>query len=129
MGRAYRDYAHEQPELFRLVFGDSAVHGQSPTMDGERPGFDELVAVIADGIASGEIDAPAAEPVAVACWSIVHGFVVLEIAGSSGRVEACPAVADRPIRNPPPFDGRPALTSFSTWLLDRILLGVLARKG
>lgn len=30
MGRAYRAYAHEQPELFRLVFGDTAVHGQSP---------------------------------------------------------------------------------------------------
>lgn len=129
MGRAYRDYAHEQPELFRLVFGDSAQHGQRPSNElGERPGFDDLVASIAAGIASGEIDAPAAEPIAVACWSIVHGFVVLEIAGFLGSVEACPAVAEAD-SEPASFRGRPAPDELFDMVLDRILLGVLARKG
>ena len=128
MGRAYRDYAHEQPELFRLVFGDSARHGQRPSNDlGERPGFDDLVASIEDGIASGEIDAPVAEPIAVSCWSIVHGFVVLEIAGFLGHLEACPTQAEAD-PEPDSYRGRPAPDELFDMVLDRILLGVLARK-
>jgi len=129
MGRAYRAYAHEHPDLFSLVFGDSSRHGQRPSNDqGERPGFDDLVAAIEQGIASGEIDAPAAEPIAVACWSIVHGFVVLEIAGflrSEGEppadgIESAPACVSR--------YGRPAPDDLFDMVLERILLGVLARK-
>lgn len=126
MGRAYRAYAHGQPELFRLVFGDTSVHGQSPKTDDERPGFDELVAVIADGIASGEIDAPAAEPVAVACWAIVHGFVVLEIIGCFGPNET--RVVSDPASPTTPTDGRPSPDALFDQTLDRILLGVLTRK-
>lgn len=85
--------------------------------------------MIADGIASGEIDAPAAEPVAVACWAIVHGFVVLEVIGYFGsnetRVVADPAA---PAALSDPNDGRPSSDALFDLTLDRILLGVLARE-
>jgi AcrR family transcriptional regulator len=131
MGRAYRAYAQEHPELFRLVFGDSARHGQRPSNDlGERPGFDDLVAAIENGIATGEIDGPAAEPIAVTCWAVVHGFVVLEIAGfldahaeGSGDdgADAGPACVVR--------GGRPDPDQLFEMVLDRLLVGVLARTS
>ena len=129
MGRAYRDYAQQHPELFRLVFGDSARHGQRPSNDlGERPGFDDLVAAIEHGIATGEVDAPTAEPIAVACWSIVHGFVVLEIAGFLGRVEAVEEDPEGAVSEFDPCRGRPDPDDLFDMILDRILLGVLSRK-
>ena len=130
MGRAYRDYAQEHPELFRLVFGDSARHGQRPANEmGERPGFDDLVAAIEHGIATGEVDAPAAEPVGVACWSIVHGFVVLESAGFLGRGEALEADPEGgAISEFDPCRGRPDPDELFEMVLNRILLGVLSRK-
>lgn len=130
MGQAYRAYAQEHPELFRLVFGDSARHGQRPSNDlGERPGFDDLVAAIEVGIATGEIDAPAAEPIAVTCWAAVHGFVVLEIVGfledradSSGErgADSGPACVVP--------GGRPDPDQLFEMVLDRLLVGVLSRK-
>lgn len=124
MGRAYRNYANEQPELFRLVFGDKSRHGQSPADDtGERPGFDELVRAIERGIVSGEIDALAAEPIAVACWSIVHGFVVLEMAGHFGPSKT--RVSDDP--DPCGGVGRPTSDALFEMVLDRLLLGVRRR--
>lgn len=116
MGRAYRAYAQEHPELFRLVFGDSARHGQRPSNDaGERPGFDDLVAALENGIATGEIDAPAAEPIAVMCWATVHGFVVLEIAGFLDSHKES-AVGERPDAD-----------QLFEMVLDRVFFGVLTR--
>jgi AcrR family transcriptional regulator len=133
MGRAYRRYAHEQPELFGLVFGGKSMHGQSPSDDDdERPGFDELVRAIERGIAAGEIDSPVAEPVAVACWSIVHGFVVLEMAGYFGpgetRVTADPEPDDT--LEPSHYSGQqPTPDGLFELVLDRMLLGVVRRRG
>lgn len=128
MGRAYRAYAHEQPELFRLVFGGASMHKQHPSEDdGERPGFDELVRAIERGIAAGEIDAPAAGPISVACWSIVHGFVVLELAGHFGPVGPEIAEDPGPWTIPDPRTGRAALDGLFELVLDRLLLGVMRR--
>lgn len=130
MGRAYRAYAQGNPELFRLVFGGAARDEQHHLEDdGERPGFDELVAVIEQGVASGEIDFPAAEPLAVACWSMVHGFVVLEIAGflkadKDPGPNGLPEGQDRI-----PRFGRPDADALFDLVLDRCLHGVLARTG
>ena len=49
LGRAYRVFAHEQPELFRLVFGPETKRPKgegAADADEERPGFDTLVATI-----------------------------------------------------------------------------------
>jgi len=131
MGRAYRVYAHEHPELFGLVFGGKAMHGQTPDGDGaaERPGFDELVAAIARGMAAGEIDSPAAEPVAVAvaCWSLVHGFVVLEMAGHFGPRGTGVADDAGPDAIGDLRGGSPATDGLFELVLDRMLLGVLTR--
>jgi AcrR family transcriptional regulator len=97
LGRGYRAYAHEQPELFRLVFGPEgkrARHKLDEPFDGDRPGFDTLVATIEEGIARGEVVDKPALAIAVACWSLVHGFVVLELNGHFG--EAGPAGSERP---------------------------------
>jgi AcrR family transcriptional regulator len=86
LGRAYRAYAHEQPELFRLVFGpeNARPHHKLNAEPDERPGFDTLVATIEEGIARGEVVPQPPLALAVACWAIVHGFVVLEMNGHLG---------------------------------------------
>lgn len=82
LGAAYRDFAHTQPELFRLVFGgQGAPHGQEVDPDGPRPGFDQLVDSIARGIAAGAIVDLPPTALAITCWSTVHGFTVLEMNG------------------------------------------------
>jgi AcrR family transcriptional regulator len=81
LGRAYRGYAHEQRELFRLLFAQE-VPRQGPPPGKEDPGaFELLVGVVREGIERGEF-APGPPPVlAMAAWAKVHGFVMLEFAG------------------------------------------------
>lgn len=79
LGRAYRTYAHSQPELFRLQFTENK---QSPKAhcetDGSRPGYDLLVSAIEKALAAAELIEAPAPVLALHCWSAVHGFVALE---------------------------------------------------
>lgn len=119
LGTAYRTFAHQQPELFRLVFGAAGDRPRAKThhggpSDGERPGFDALVETIQEGIARGEVVPMPALPLAVACWSLVHGFVVLEMNGHLGDIHGDAEAAAR----------RDALFAIAA---DRIAFGVLRR--
>jgi AcrR family transcriptional regulator len=78
LGRTYRDYAHSHPELFRLQFSENKVSTMTHGDDGSRPGFGLLIQALEEGIASGEVIDRPANPLALFCWSSVHGFVSLE---------------------------------------------------
>ena len=84
LGRAYRAYAHEQPELYRLVFQRTTGDPHPPhDPDGERAleGFGVLVGVAQRAVERGEF-VPLPPPViACAAWASVHGFVMLELNG------------------------------------------------
>lgn len=85
LGRAYRAYAHEQRELFLLVFTRNVPHQGSPhggehAEDGDD-GFDLLVEVARDGIERGEFASVPPAVLAMAAWTLVHGFVMLELGG------------------------------------------------
>lgn len=83
IGHAYRVYALEQPELYRLAFGSGSA-GFSPgddEMDTGNEAFDLLVSAARAGVEDGSFLALPAEAIALACWSMVHGFVMLEISG------------------------------------------------
>ena len=118
LGRAYRSFAHENPELFRLVFGPQGErpHPRRGDTEDERPGFAPLVQTIEDGIARGEVVPMPALAIAVACWSMVHGFVVLELNGHLGDGND-PCV---------PSPQRDALFDLAT---DRLVYGVVRREA
>ncbi|MGH2561302.1 MAG: TetR/AcrR family transcriptional regulator, partial [Thermomicrobiales bacterium] len=83
LGRTYRAYARDEPELFRLIFASEMV-GFAPGCEKPhhpRAGFDVLVAAMATAIAAGEMEPGPPEMYALTAWSSVHGFVMLELAG------------------------------------------------
>jgi AcrR family transcriptional regulator len=83
LGRAYRAYALQNPELFRLVFS-STVAGFTPNeieLGRSMEGFDLLIATARRGIEAGQFVSMPPEVVAAACWVSVHGFVMLELSG------------------------------------------------
>ena len=90
VGHAYRAYAHEQPDLFRLVLGNPTPEftpGFSPYGAAEREEGDEqdafalLVEVARDGVERGEFVPLPPATIALAAWAMVHGFVMLELNG------------------------------------------------
>ena len=84
LGHAYRSYALNHPELYRLVFGGFKTPPHHPDLgcnDGPNGGFGILLQVATQGVDEGLlIDVPA-PMVAFAAWAAVHGFVSLEISG------------------------------------------------
>jgi AcrR family transcriptional regulator len=83
LGRAYRRYALDNPELFLLVFGSGESFSTlSQQMEKNSGGYDTLVATVRAGIESGDFADLPAEALAVTAWASVHGFVMLELAGA-----------------------------------------------
>ena len=81
LGRAYRAYAHERPELYRLVLGTAPKVRPGPPPGQEADGFNVLVEAARRAVERGDF-APLPPPViAAAAWAAVHGFVSLELAG------------------------------------------------
>ncbi len=84
LGHAYRTYALAHAELYRLVFGGFKTLPQPPEVDcpeESHGGFGTLIRIATQGVAEGSmVDLP---PPVVACaaWSVVHGFVSLELTG------------------------------------------------
>lgn len=86
---AYRGFARENPHLYDLMFGLSAPGGHRPqtpeTADGEDgwpvAAFGRLVTAAERAIAAGRLDRTEPENVAAQLWSMLHGFVTLELAG------------------------------------------------
>jgi len=98
---AYRRYAIERPHMYRLMFGSTSAHGiNAPAgnvlaltvaeVEDHVPGFVYVVRAVRRSILAGRITAcsPDDDPTVVATaaqfWSLMHGFVMLELAGFYG---------------------------------------------
>src|SRR6201996_8869296 len=99
-GIAYRRYAIERPHMYRLMFGSTSAHGiNAPAHDvvtlsvaeinDHYPSFAHVVRGVHRAMQAGRINgSPDDEPSVVATaaqfWAAIHGFVMLELAGSYG---------------------------------------------
>lgn len=82
-GLAYRAHALEHAELYRLTFNNQE-YNPALESDGaaeEDEGFGFVVQLMRTGIDSGEFAPVDPLHAALAAWSIVHGFVMLELNG------------------------------------------------
>jgi AcrR family transcriptional regulator len=106
LGTAYRAFAHEQTELFRICFGRPAPHakpGGGP--EGPDSAFDVLIGVAQEGIERGEFVPIPPLVLAVTAWTAVHGFVMLELDGHFKLgPAACGLPEDVPLMNAPSID-------------------------
>jgi AcrR family transcriptional regulator len=105
IGAAYRSYAIERPHMYRLMFGSTSAHGiNAPAgnvlaqtvaeIERGNPSFAHVLRAVRRSREAGRINVGAAEPhsdddeavVAVAAqfWALIHGFVMLELAGFYG---------------------------------------------
>jgi AcrR family transcriptional regulator len=115
LGRAYRAYALEHPELYRLAFGRIAPPGRPEQGAG---GFEVLVEVMEAGLARGILVEDRPESHALACWSGVHGFVSLEL---SGHLPGGDPAAD----SPGSADMRHVRDALFERLMRALLLGIV----
>lgn len=99
-GIAYRQFAIDRAHLYRLMFGSTSAHGigapahnvltlSLTEIDEHYPSFAHVVRGVHRSMQAGRISTPAggdAGVVAVAAqfWAAIHGFVMLELAGSYG---------------------------------------------
>ncbi|MCV7049167.1 TetR/AcrR family transcriptional regulator [Mycobacterium heidelbergense] len=100
-GAAYRRYAIERPHMYRLMFGSTSAHGiNAPVrnvltltvaeIEQHYPSFANVVRPVHRSTLAGRITACSADDdatvVAVAAqfWALIHGFVMLELAGYYG---------------------------------------------
>lgn len=81
LGRGYRQYALEKPDLFRLVH-EARSSGFDPSVEDlafvEKSGA-LLKETIAQGMAEGVMRQRPIDEVFTIAWSTVHGFVLLEL--------------------------------------------------
>jgi AcrR family transcriptional regulator len=101
-GVAYRRYAIERPHMYRLMFGSTSAHGiNAPAgnvlaltlaeIDEGIPSFAHVVRGVHRCMLAGRITVGSAvddaQVVATAAqfWALVHGFVMLELAGFYGE--------------------------------------------
>ncbi len=104
IGTAYRRYAIERPHMYRLMFGSTSAHGiNAPAenvltltiaeIEQRYPSFAQLVRAVHRSMLAGRItigggnnDTDDATVVATAAqvWALIHGFVMLELAGYYG---------------------------------------------
>jgi AcrR family transcriptional regulator len=84
LGGAYRTFALDHAELYRLVFGGIPRPPRPPSADSAddlRGGFGVLVQAVRQGIDAGVLVNLPPEALGVSCWASVHGFVSLELSG------------------------------------------------
>jgi AcrR family transcriptional regulator len=101
VGAAYRRYAIERPHMYRLMFGSTSAHGiNAPShnlltltvaeIERRYRSFAHVVRGVHRCMLAGRISAGAADDdatvVATAAqfWALIHGFVMLELAGYYG---------------------------------------------
>ncbi|MGE2813928.1 TetR/AcrR family transcriptional regulator [Mycobacterium heidelbergense] len=102
VGAAYRRYAIERPHMYRLMFGSTSAHGiNAPAgnvltltiaeIEQHQPSFAHVVRAVHRSVLAGRITACSADDdasvVATAAqfWALIHGFVMLELAGFYGN--------------------------------------------
>ncbi|SFQ70186.1 DNA-binding transcriptional regulator, AcrR family [Amycolatopsis arida] len=91
LGAAYRRAARENPHLYDMMFGLAAPGGHRPEPaphddGGGRPGpgdaaYGHLVAAAHRAVQAGSIRPAEPALIAAQLWSMLHGFVALELAG------------------------------------------------
>ncbi|BBY34281.1 TetR family transcriptional regulator [Mycolicibacter minnesotensis] len=104
-GIVYRTFAIGRPHLYRLMFGSTSAHGiNAPAhnmltlgtdqIDVEVPSFAHLVRGVQRSIEAGRLTAATPESadgavVAAAAqfWTVMHGFMMLELAGFFGDAD------------------------------------------
>lgn len=105
-GVAYRRYAIERPHMYRLMFGSTSAHGINAPAHNvltltvaqiyeSYPSFGHVVRAVHHSMLAGRItvgstlDDASAEGAVVATaaqfWALIHGFVMLELAGYYGQ--------------------------------------------
>ncbi|ETW25778.1 TetR/AcrR family transcriptional regulator [Mycobacterium gastri] len=106
VGAAYRRYAIERPHMYRLMFGSTSAHGiKAPARDvltltvleieQHHPSFAHVVRAVHRSMLAGRItvgstaDGAVPDQVVVSTaaqfWALIHGFVMLELAGFFGE--------------------------------------------
>jgi AcrR family transcriptional regulator len=100
-GMAYRRYAIERPHMYRLMFGSTSAHGiNAPSgnilkltiaeIEQHIPSFAHVVRAVSRSTLAGRISVGSADDdetvVATAAqfWALMHGFMLLELAGFYG---------------------------------------------
>ena len=100
-GLAYRQFAIERPHLYRLMFGSTSAHGiKAPAadvmalavtgIDSAHPSFAHVVRAVHRCAVVGRITAISPDDdlqvlvVAAQFWTMMHGYVMLELAGFLG---------------------------------------------
>jgi AcrR family transcriptional regulator len=103
-GVAYRRYAIERPHMYRLMFGSTSAHGiNAPSqnvltqtvaeIEQRNPSFAHVVRAVHRSMLAGRITVGAANndpadaaviSTAAQVWALIHGFVMLELAGYYG---------------------------------------------
>ena len=120
LGHAYRAFAREQPELFRLIFfrrGPITPKGWTAE-GGSSGGFGSLLHVITLGVESGEFVSVPPPVLALTAWSVVHGFVALELSGALSSESPAMPCGD---------DGLPSLDDVFAVSLDLSVAGIRRR--
>jgi AcrR family transcriptional regulator len=99
LGAAYRRYAIERPHMYRLMFGSTSAHGiHAPAgnvlgltvaeIEQHIPSFAHVVRAVRRSALAGRIGAQPRDAAIVATaaqfWALIHGFVMLELAGFYG---------------------------------------------
>ncbi|OBA72432.1 TetR family transcriptional regulator [Mycobacterium sp. 1554424.7] len=101
VGAAYRRYAIERPHIYRLMFGSTSAHGiNAPAgnvlkltvaeIERDIPSFAHVVRAVQRSMRAGRVtvgsaaDDAAVVATAAQFWALVHGFVMLELAGFYG---------------------------------------------
>jgi AcrR family transcriptional regulator len=90
LGLGYIGFATRYPAYLQLIFGGVLTKAKSPPPSLQVAGeaaYLTLRDVVAAGIAQGELRAADPDEMALACWSIVHGFSMLTITGAVQRAE------------------------------------------
>jgi AcrR family transcriptional regulator len=96
MGVAYRRFALSNPQRYQLIFGiespgectdrkDVTVTGTPTDRSDRAVSFAALVNVVRRMIAAGRIRDDGELPIAGRMWSVIHGAVMLELAGFFGH--------------------------------------------
>ncbi|BCO37627.1 TetR/AcrR family transcriptional regulator [Mycobacterium heckeshornense] len=97
-GIAYRRYAMARPHMYRLMFGSTSAHGiNAPAhnllavsvaeINDRYPSFAHVVRAVHRSMLAGRITAGSADndaavvAIAAQFWALIHGFVMLELAG------------------------------------------------
>ncbi len=95
LGRAYRSFALSDPDLFQLIFGrvEASYRPSEAVVPRAAELFSVLVHEVQAAMNAGELRLTDPVEVALATWSMAHGFVTLEVNGYLEKCQPLPADA------------------------------------